>query len=171
MRAWERTREVANWLNLSTLGGLALAKAAGCSIVRGERGILQARNYTPALPRAGAFTVGNVVFLRRSPGNPGPRPELLAHEETHCTQYALCLGLPFIPLYFAAAGYSWLRTSDPASRNVFERFANLEAGGYRERPARKLGPLLATGMRRALGRHPGTGRGTGPGRTTKGSPA
>ncbi|MFL4473988.1 hypothetical protein ACIPVK_08320 [Paeniglutamicibacter sp. MACA_103] len=155
MDTWERTREVANWLNLSTIGGLVLATAAGCSIARGERGIIHARNYTPALPKAGAFAVGNVVFFRPWLSGPEPRPALLSHEETHCTQYALCLGLPFLPLYFAAAGYSWLRTSDPASRNLFERAANLQAGGYRERPVRRLMPVLAAGVRRGLRRAEG----------------
>ncbi|WP_411733652.1 hypothetical protein [Paeniglutamicibacter sp.] len=152
MNTWERTREVANWLNLSTISGLVLATTTGCNIERGARGILYARNYTPALPKAGAFTVGNVVFFRPSLSGQVLRPQLLSHEETHCTQYAVCLGLPFIPLYLAAAGYSWLRTSDPASRNFFERAANLQAGGYRERPVRKLMPVLAAGLRRGLRR-------------------
>jgi hypothetical protein len=39
-------------------------------------------------------------------------------------------------LYLAAAGWSWLRTGDFASRNVFERRAGLADGGYRERPVR-----------------------------------
>lgn len=158
MNTWERTREVANWLNLSTISGLALAAASGCSISRGARGILYARNYTPALPKAGAFTVGNVVFFRPSLSGQVLRPQLLSHEETHCTQYALCLGLPFLPLYFAAAGYSWLRTADPASRNFFERAANLQAGGYRERPVRKLLPVLAGGLRRGLRGAPAAAR-------------
>ena len=152
MNTWERTREVANWLNLSTIGGLVLAATTGCNVERGARGILYARNYTPALPKAGAFTVGNVVFFRPSLSGPVLPPLLLSHEETHCTQYAVCLGLPFIPLYLAAAGYSWLRTSDPASRNFFERAANLQAGGYRERPVRKLMPVLAAGLRQGIRR-------------------
>lgn len=156
MNTWERTREVANWLNLSTVGGLLLASATGCSIARGARGILYARNYTPALPKAGAFTVGNVVFFRPALSGPEPRSALLSHEETHCTQYALCLGLPFLPLYFLAAGYSWLRTSDPASRNVFERAADLRAGGYRERPVRRLLPVIAAALRRGPRRSPDT---------------
>lgn len=105
----------------------------------GRRGLHYAVGYTARLPVAGAFTVGNVVLFRPHLGRPQDHPRLLAHEETHCTQYALCLGLPFLPLYFAAAGWSWLRTGDPASRNVFERRAGLAAGGYRERPVRPLG--------------------------------
>lgn len=154
MNSWVRTREVANWLNLSTICGLALALASRCPVARGERGILLAGNYTPAWPRAGAFTVGNVVFFRTPHPGPPPDPRLLAHEETHSTQYALCLGLPFLPLYFAAAGYSWLRTSDPASRNIFERAAGLRAGGYREAPVRKLAPVLAAQLRRIRGTDP-----------------
>ncbi len=167
MNTWERTREVANWLNLSTISGLALALASRCPVARGERGILHARHYTPAWPRAGAFTVGNVVFFRTPRSGPDPDPRLLAHEETHSTQYALCLGLPFLPLYFAAAGYSWLRTSDPASRNIFERAAGLRAGGYREAPVRKLAPVLAAKLRRIRG----TGPDTASGGSTGGTPA
>ncbi|GAA1873806.1 hypothetical protein GCM10009715_20710 [Paeniglutamicibacter psychrophenolicus] len=166
MNTWVRTREVANWLNLSTISGMALAFAARCPVVRGERGILLARNYTPALPRAGAFTVGNVVFFRAPPHGPKPDPRLLAHEEAHSTQYALCLGLPFLPLYFAAAGYSWLRTSDPASRNIFERAAGLQAGGYREVPVRKLAPVLAAQLRRVLRTGPETPPAASTGGTT-----
>ena len=150
MNTWVRTREVANWLNLSTISGLALALATRCPVARGERGILLATNYAPALPRSGAFTVGNVVFFRTPRHGPEPDPLLLEHEEAHSTQYALCLGLPFLPLYFAAAGYSWLRTSDPASRNIFERAAGLQAGGYHEAPVRKLAPVLAAQLRRVL---------------------
>ncbi len=166
MNTWVPTREVANWLNLSTLGGLALALAARCPVARGERGIILAGNYTPGLPKAGAFTVGNVVFFRAPTNGPAPDSRLLGHEETHSTQYALCLGLPFIPLYFAAAAYSWLRTSDPASRNIFERAAGLQAGGYREAPVRKLGPVLAAQLRNVLR----TGPKTTPAAPTGGTP-
>ncbi len=125
-----------NWVNLSTPGGLALAPPRVDRVLRGQDGLHYALGYTPRLPLAGAFTVGNVVFFRGHFPEPAKHPLLLAHEATHATQYALCLGLPFIPLYFLAAGYSWLRTGDPASRNVFERRADFTAGGYRERPAR-----------------------------------
>jgi hypothetical protein len=61
---------------------------------------------------------------------------LLDHEERHVTQYAWCGG-PVMPvLYLGAAGWSWLRTGDFASRNIFERRAGLADGGYRERPVR-----------------------------------
>jgi hypothetical protein len=36
-----------------------------------------------------------------------------------------------------AAAWSWVRTGDPASRNLFERAAGLADGGYRERPLRR----------------------------------
>lgn len=157
MNTWQRTREVANWLNLSTPVGLLLAAGTGCRIARGERGIFLVRNYAPQLPRAGAFTVGNVVFFRAALSGPVPYPRLLKHEETHSTQYALCLGLPFIPLYLAAAAYSWLRTADPASRNVFERAAGLISGGYRENPVRTLGSARAARVPRVPGPNPKPG--------------
>ena len=48
--------------------------------------------------------------------------------------------------YAAAAGWSWLRTGDFASRNCFERAAGLADGGYRERPVRPI----AEGIRAAI---------------------
>ena len=153
MGKWESLRAGLNWLNLSTLSGLALARCTGCRIKPGQQGLIYALNYRPRLPVAGAFTVGNVVFFRKHYSDPGDHPCLLEHEAVHATQYALCLGLPFIPLYFLAAGYSWLRTGDLASRNLFERRADLQAGGYVERPASKVMPRLARGLSRAT-HHP-----------------
>lgn len=129
-----------NWINLSTPCGLAVAALSGCSVSRGPHGILLAEGYRGRLPRARAFTVGSVVLLRgRVPHDaPAGFGRLLLHEARHTRQYAACLGLPFLPVYLLAAGYSLLRTGDPASRNVFERGAGLADGGYRERPARSV---------------------------------
>ena len=95
---------------------------------------------------------------RRSLAN----PVLLGHEERHSTQYAWCLGLPFLPLYFLAAGWS-LRTGNPGIANVFERHAGLQAGGY-PGPASldthpRTGPAPAAppnGMRPAMTDNPRT---------------
>ncbi|WP_246858575.1 DUF4157 domain-containing protein [Citricoccus sp. SGAir0253] len=125
-RAW-------NAANLSTPLGLALARAAGCTVRRGPDGLLLASGYRWAFPDGGAFTVGNTVLLR--PGT-APTARLLAHESRHATQYAWCAGVPFLPLYLLGVGWSVLRTGDAASRNPFERHAGLAAGGYRERPVR-----------------------------------
>lgn len=148
MGRWERFRQIANWVNLSTPSGLLLARAVGCRVRGGPHGLYFALRYEPRLPIAGAFTVGNVVFFRPSFPNPYEHLALVDHESTHSTQYALCLGLPFIPLYFLAAGYSWLRTADPASENIFERTAGLSAGGYTRRQPRPLLPVLSAGLSR-----------------------
>lgn len=137
-----RWRAVANWLNLATPCGLLVARASGCRVVDGGQGLHFALGYGRRLPAAAAFTVGNVVLFRGD-ADPWGSPGLVDHEARHCTQYALCLGLPFLPLYALAAGYSWLRTGDPASRNAFERRAGLADGGYRERPPRPLPRVLA----------------------------
>jgi len=71
-----------------------------------------------------------VVLCRSTAEELASRPALLGHEERHCSQYAWCLGLPFIPLYLAAAGWSVLRTGNPGTANIFERQAGLAAGGY-----------------------------------------
>ena len=126
----QRLRQVANLLNGSTVLGMLLARSAGCGIRKGPRGLVIATGYRPRLPIAGAFAVGNVVLFRSDPGQVRGNPVLLGHEERHCTQYAWCLGLPFLPLYFLAAGWSFLRTGSAGSGNIFERMAGLEAGGY-----------------------------------------
>ncbi|MFB9798179.1 hypothetical protein ACFFON_14670 [Arthrobacter citreus] len=145
-----RIRRLLNLINLSTPAGLALARAAKCRITRGPDGLLLAGGWTWPLPRAAAFTVGNVILYRSRAASSfrpahrgplasglrtvGPSPSrLLRHESRHSTQYA-ALGPAFLPLYFLAAGISRLRTGDPASGNIFERLAGLEDGGYR-RPA------------------------------------
>jgi len=137
MTAGERLRRYLNLINLSTPVGLAVAKAAGCSLQRGPRGLLVAQGYTWPVPKASAFTLGNVVLLRPTAAHLAANSVLMGHEARHSTQYACCLGLPFLPLYGAAALWSLLRTGDLASRNIFERWAGLGEGGYLERPVRR----------------------------------
>ncbi|WP_043447582.1 DUF4157 domain-containing protein [Arthrobacter sp. L77] len=141
-----------NWINLSTPCGLAVAALSGCRISPGPYGILLAEGYRRRLPKARAFTVGSVVLLRGSAPRSAPPAflRLLEHEARHARQYAACLGLPFLPAYLVAAGYSLLRTGDPASRNPFERGAGLSDGGYRERPARPLWATVAASVRAAV---------------------
>lgn len=146
-------RQVWNLVNLSTVLGLVAAVALRCPLTPAPHGLVQARDYPLAFPDGAAFTVGNVVFTR-----PGLRmtPELWRHESGHATQYAVCLGLPFLPLYFLAVGWSLWRCGDTASANLFERTAGLALGGYRERA-----PIRAWHGRR-LDRAPRTGNDDGP---------
>lgn len=134
---------MANWANLTTPLGLALAKASGCRLDPGRHHLHYALGYTLRLPNARAFTVGNVVFFRPPAKDPEAQGRLLDHEESHSNQYAWCLGLPFFPLYFAAVGISLLLDGDPATMNPFERRAGLEAGGYRRGPPGGLRATLA----------------------------
>lgn len=147
VRAVHRVRAVGNAVNLSTAGGLLAAWAGGARVRRGPEALLVAENYRLPLPRAGAFTVGNVVLVphglladveRRHRGT-------FAHESVHSWQYFWCAGLPFLPLYGLASAWSWLRRGDPASGNWFERNAGLARGGYRERP------VTNAGLHRVLG--------------------
>lgn len=125
-------RAALNLVNLSTPAGVLLARAAGCRIRRGPSGLLLAGNWTHRLPKAAAFTVGNVVLYReRAAPQLAPGSPLLVHESRHSTQYAM-LGPVFLPLYFAAAAWSVLRTGNPGSGNPFERLAGLREGGYSE---------------------------------------
>ena len=143
MNRWWGFRAVANAVNLSTGAGLLLAALTRTPVQRGPEGLLLGTHYKARLPLAGAFTVGNVVFYRADRNFIDSRPQLLRHEAAHATQYAWCLGLPFLPLYAACAAYSWWRTGNPGSRNFFERSAGLERGGYRELPTIGRGRALA----------------------------
>ncbi len=146
MTAVQRVRQIANLANGTTVLGLALARAAGTTVSKGPRGLIIAGGYRWRLPYAGAFAVGNVVICRIPAEHLRSNAALLGHEEKHCSQYACCLGLPFLPLYFLAAGWSQLRTDDPASANFFERQAGLAAGGYLDNRASKPAPSGADGI-------------------------
>lgn len=140
-----RLRALCNMANLSTPLGLLVAAAARTALVPGPEGLLLGFGYRFPLPKAGAFTVGNVVLFRAGADDVAARPRLVAHESRHATQYALCLGLPFLPLYAVAAAWSMLRTGHPALCNPFEVRAGLADGGYRprlKRSPRPRSPLL-----------------------------
>lgn len=150
----QRARRLANLLNLSTPLGLLVARVGGARRRPGPYGLVLAEGYRFGFPVANAFTVGDVVVTAQSFERLAPLvPGLLEHEERHSRQYAVCLGLPYLPLYTAAMAWSVLRTGDRASANVFERAAGLVDGGYVERPVR---PLAAT-VRAAVGRLRGHG--------------
>lgn len=132
MRTAYRVRQIVNALNLSTALGLLLAKREGARLEKGPDGLVLARDARGTFPKAGAVTVGNVVILRTDHAG----PELLAHEARHASQWACCV-LVFLPLYLLAVAWSYARTGDHFSRNVFERRAGLVDGGYVERPLRR----------------------------------
>lgn len=135
-----RLREVVNWINGSTLFGMVVAGVSRTRLTRGPDGLFIGHGYRLAVPprRNRAFTLGNVVLCRYSNAELANHPTLLVHEARHATQYAWCLGVVMLPLYFVAAGWSWVRTGDYASRNVFERKAGLTDGGYTEHPLRSV---------------------------------
>ncbi len=142
-------RAAGNALNLSTPLGLLIATSGRATLRWGPDALVVAEGYRLPLPKAGAFTVGNVVVVPHGPlaGVELQHPGTLAHEARHSWQYFWCLGLPFLPLYALASGWSWLRTGDPWSRNGFERDAGLVRGGYVEHAAanqglRRIGRVL-----------------------------
>lgn len=144
-RVERMARRVGNWANLSTPLGLLIALAGRARLSKGPRGLILAEGYRPRFPLAGAFTVGDVVIAcgRSWSDLEQAQPGTLAHEENHTWQWAICLGLPMLPLYLAAMGWSMVRTGDRAAANWFEVDADLALGHYRHHPSRPVGEGLA----------------------------
>lgn len=140
-RAQHWLRAVSNLVNLSTPLGLLVAAGGRSSVRLGPELLVVCEGYRLPLPKAGAFTIGNVVLVPRGTlaGVEGVHPGTLGHEARHSSQYAWSLGLPFLAAYALASGWSWLRTGDAWSRNWFERNAGLAHGGYVEKPADNAG--------------------------------
>jgi hypothetical protein len=129
MESW-KAKQIINIANGSTALGCAVATIGRARIGGGPRGLLVATGYQLPLPKASAFTIGNVVTSSHDRAWLEAHPRLVRHEERHTWQYVVCLGLPMVPLYMLAAGWSYLRGGDPAVHNAFERLAGLEDGGY-----------------------------------------
>jgi hypothetical protein len=168
-------RLAVNLVNGSTLAGLAVSRAGGARLRRHPDGLLVGQGYRLPLPPAPAFTLGNVIITRRA--KLAYDSTLFRHEARHSTQYAWCGGLLMLPLYFAAAGVSWVLSGDFGAWNVFERGAGLADGGYNT--AQPLRPLFrltvfrltvfrfavlrfATAARSGLRAGGSPGRGSGP---------
>ena len=134
---WWRVKQVVNLLNGSTVVGLAVALLGRARLTRGPRGLVLASGYRLPVPPAAAFTLGNVVTCRHDRDWLDARPVLMRHEERHSWQYVACLGLPMLPLYLVAAGWSYVVGGDAAVHNAFERLAGLEDGGYPTVSARR----------------------------------
>jgi hypothetical protein len=129
-----------NFINLSTIVGLIVARIGHATIKRGPRGLLLGEGYRLKFPIAGAFTIGNVVTTTSTWDQMlNAYPHLIKHEEGHTWQYLYCLGLPYYIPYVIFMGWSVLRTGDRAARNFFERQAGLAIGGYTDYPVRPIG--------------------------------
>jgi len=125
-------RAVANWVNLSTPLGFAIAAVGRARVHKGPDHLWIAEGYRLGVPVAGAFTVGSVVIVkgRTLADLQTGTPLVLEHEATHAWQWAACLGLPFLPLYLLANAWSWARTRTWYAANSFEVWADLAKGGY-----------------------------------------
>jgi hypothetical protein len=135
VRASHRLRLALNLVNGSTLSGLAVARLGRARLSASRQGgLLTGVGYGLPVPSAPAFTLGNVIITRRPWID--QESDLFRHEARHATQYAWCGGVLMLPLYFAAAGVSWLLSGDVGAWNPFERLAGLADGGYRDRPLR-----------------------------------
>jgi hypothetical protein len=138
MRGAYRVRLAANLLNGSTPAGILVAVTGRARLTRAENGLVVALRYRLPVPPAPAFCLGNVIVTRLDSDGVGGAGSLLVHEARHATQFACCGGVVMLPLYFLAAGLSWLLTGDFSSQNIFERRAGLDDGGYAERPLRPV---------------------------------
>jgi hypothetical protein len=136
MRGAYRARMAANLLNGSTAAGVLVAAAGRARLARAGDGLVVALGYRLPVPPAPAFCLGNVIVTRLDAEGVAGAGSLLTHEARHATQFACCGGVVILPLYFLAAGLSWLLTGDFSSRNIFEQRAGLAEGGYAERPLR-----------------------------------
>jgi hypothetical protein len=143
MRGAYRARLAVNLLNGSTLAGLLVAVLGRARLRRARDGLIVAVGYRLPVPPAPAFCLGNVIVTRLDAEGARGAGILLGHEARHATQFAWCGGVVMLPLYFLAAGVSWLLTGDFGSRNIFERRAGLAEGGYPERPLRPALTRLA----------------------------
>jgi hypothetical protein len=134
MRPRYLARQAVNLVNGSTLAGLGVARLGSARLARCPDGLLTGTGYQLPVPAAPAFTLGNVIITRRP--SLDADSALFRHEARHSTQYAWTGGLLMLPLYFTAAGASWLLSGDFGAWNPFERAANLADGGYTARPIR-----------------------------------
>ena len=141
MTGWQWVKLVGNFLNLTTVAGLLVGVVGRATFSRGPRGLFFANGYKLGFPVAGAFTIGNVVLSKHERAY-FDNPALVRHEERHSWQYFCLIGLPMLPLYVVAVVVSFLLTGDPASRNPFERLADLREGGYVERPIQPIGKTV-----------------------------
>ena len=86
--AGQWVRFAGNFVNLTTLLGLAIAKLGRATIRRGPRGLFLCEGYKLKFPIAGAFTVGNVITTGSTWDVMLTRwPHLLQHEERHTWHY------------------------------------------------------------------------------------
>ncbi|MGN6331797.1 MAG: hypothetical protein ACTHOD_09110 [Motilibacteraceae bacterium] len=139
-------RRWTNRLTLATPLGLLVARLGGAvehppPPALAVRLLRSAVGYRLPVPPAPAFTVGDVVVVRRA--ELLEQPALMAHEARHADQYARCGGPLMVPLYLLAAAWSWALTGDWGARNVFEVRAGLADGGYPPRPLRPAVARLA----------------------------
>lgn len=131
MPGWPTVRSTLTWINGTSLAAVVLSAATRTRLVRGPGGVLVAAGYPLRVPKQPCFTVGSVIFTKRTADwllDP-ERLDLLGHETRHVSQYAV-LGPLFWPLYAAASGWSYLVTTSYGCRNVFEKHAGLVHGGY-----------------------------------------
>jgi hypothetical protein len=135
-----------NAVNGSTLTGVCLAALGRARLAGARDGLLVATGYRLPVPPAPAFCVGNVIVTRLD--SLDQSSALFRHEARHATQFACCGGVLMIPVYLAAAAWSWAVTGDFGSRNVFERRAGLADGGYTDKPSRIASRRTRPGTRR-----------------------
>lgn len=141
MRRRDRIRHIANWINLTTPVGLLVAGVGRARVRRRSDGIIIAEGYRFGFPRAGAFTIGDVVVTASTIDHLEHHvPGVTDHEIRHAWQYAAG-GVWFLPAYLMGSAWSLARTGSPALKNPLERHAGLVAGGYAHADGEPIGPI------------------------------
>ena len=107
---------------LLSLGYAALARASGARVAWDRtHGMVICTGSSPRLHGGGGTTVGCVYVTSAS----DVRTEICCHESRHRDQWAIAG-----PLFAVLYGAEILRTKTNFTRNVWERWAGLEDGGY-----------------------------------------
>jgi len=141
-------RAFGNSVTLATPLGVTVALLGRCRLRWGPGGLIMAEGYQLQVPGAPAFVIGNVLLTTEADWDEYQRRDIRVfdHEERHSWQWLVC-GPAFLPAYLLCCGWSWLRTGNPGSANLFEMLAGLRSGGYRKLPRRSL----VAGVRAAAG--------------------
>ena len=143
-----------NWINLSTLLGLLVARIGGTTRHRRGRGTYVCTGYRFGFPVAGAFTIGSVIITKHDLDWLSESGQCCSSTRTGTAPSTRSSSDPvMLPLYFVSVGISYLLAGDHSSYNPFERLAGLDDGGY-PRPTTRFSRAALTTTRTRMSHAP-----------------